>query len=104
LFLQAKSEFDLDVTSGVTPADDLRRQQATRIVYTILDQLSERDRTLLILFELERLPTAEIAAILTISENSVSVGLHRARDRFRKLLRQNFPDEAAGMDHDQSNR
>jgi RNA polymerase sigma-70 factor (ECF subfamily) len=97
LFLQAKTELELDVTPSETPADSLHRQQATRIVYSVLNKLSERDRTLLILFELERLPTSEIATILELTENNVSVSLHRARERFRKLLRLHFPDEAEGI-------
>jgi RNA polymerase sigma-70 factor (ECF subfamily) len=97
LFLQARAEFELDPPTSETPADELHRRQATQVVYTVLDRLSERDRTLLILFELERLPTAEIAVVLGISANSVSVGLHRARDRFRHLLRVNFPAEAESI-------
>jgi RNA polymerase sigma-70 factor, ECF subfamily len=97
LFLQAKTEFELDAQASETPADSLNRRQATRIVYAVLDKLSERDRTLLILFELERLPSSEIATILELTENNVSVSLHRARERFRKLLRLHFPDEAEGI-------
>ena len=97
LFLQARAEFELAPVASGSPADDLQRQHATRVVYAVLDRLSERDRTLLILFELERLATAEIAAIMRISENSVSVGLHRARARFRRVLGVNFPDEAESV-------
>jgi RNA polymerase sigma-70 factor (ECF subfamily) len=97
LFLQAKTEFELDAQPAETPADSLNRQQATRTVYAVLNKLSERDRTLLILFELERLPTSEIATILELTENNVSVSLHRARERFRKLLRLHFPDESQGI-------
>ena len=106
LFLQAKREFELELEarSPDTPAHELHRQHTSRVVYSVLDRLSERDRTLLILFELERLPGAEISAILGISENNVAVALHRARERFRRLLRQHFPDEAQGIDDDQSNR
>ena len=88
---------ELDAPASETPADSLQRQQATRIVYSVLNKLSERDRTLLILFELERLPTSEIATILELTENNVSVSLHRARKRFRKLLRLHHPDEAEGF-------
>jgi RNA polymerase sigma-70 factor (ECF subfamily) len=98
LSLQARVEFELAPATSETPADGLQRQQATRIVYAVLDRLSERDRTLLVSFELERLTTAEIADILRLSENSVSVGLHRARDRFRQALRANFPDETESLE------
>jgi RNA polymerase sigma-70 factor, ECF subfamily len=98
LFLQVKAELELDAQPFEAPAERLHRQQATRVVYAVLDRLSERDRTLLISFELERLSVAEIAAVLAMSENSVCVGLHRARERFRKLLRVHFPEHAEGID------
>jgi RNA polymerase sigma-70 factor (ECF subfamily) len=85
-----------------TPQDNLDRQRASNVVYGVLDRLSERDRTLLILFELERLSSQEISDILQISSNNVAVGLHRARARFRALLRKHFPEEAEGMDDGQS--
>ncbi len=98
LFLEARSAFELDTETPETPDENLQRAHATRVVYSVLEHLSERDRTLLILFELERLPTTEIATIFELSENNVSVSLHRARDRFRKLLRKYFPEEAQGME------
>ncbi|MEP7052889.1 MAG: sigma-70 family RNA polymerase sigma factor [Pseudomonadota bacterium] len=94
LFLKAKTAFELEFESADSPEKDLHRAHATHVVYTVLEQLSERDRTLLILFELERLPVSEIATIYELSENNVSVSLHRARDRFRNLLHKHFPEEA----------
>ena len=79
LFAQAQTQFDLDTEPAESPADHLMRQQATRIVYTVLEQLAERDRALLILFELENMPIARIAEIFRISDNNVAVSLHRAR-------------------------
>jgi RNA polymerase sigma-70 factor (ECF subfamily) len=97
LFLEAKIAFELDTETPATPDEDLHRAHATRVVYGVLEHLSERDRTLLILFELERLPTSEIATIYGTSENNVWVSLHRARARFRKLLHKHFPEAAQGM-------
>ena len=94
LFLQART--DLEPEAVETPAESLDKQRATRLVYSVLDALSERDRTLLILFELERLEIADIAAILAMNENSVAVALHRARERFRVQFRKRYPDEARG--------
>lgn len=93
LFLQASATFELDTEPATTPHDELRRKHATRVVYSVLEQLSERDRTLLVLFELEGLPTSEIAAIMSLTENNVSVSLHRARERFRAKLARTFPEE-----------
>ena len=104
LFAQAQTQFDLDTEPAESPADHLMRQQATRIVYTVLEQLAERDRALLILFELENMPIARIAEIFRISDNNVAVSLHRARARFRVAFQRQFPDEARGMNNGQAKR
>jgi len=104
LFAQAQAEFDLDTEPTESPADHLMRRQATQIVYTVLEQLAERDRALLILFELEGLPSAEIATILRLRENNVAVSLHRARARFRAQFRRLFPERAGGINHGQAKR
>lgn len=66
-----------------TPESVVRKRQAARMVYGALDRLSERDRTLIVSYELEALSVREIADILGISDNAVAVALHRARARFR---------------------
>jgi RNA polymerase sigma-70 factor (ECF subfamily) len=76
-----------------TPEVILARRRATHQVYRVLDRLSERDRTLILLFELEGLPAREIAAVIRTSENGVWVGLHRARSRFRKLYVELFASD-----------
>jgi RNA polymerase sigma-70 factor, ECF subfamily len=85
LFRRALPELQLERSSAETPLHGAEREQAARIVYSILDQLSERDRMLLIMFELEDLPIAQIGEVLAISENNAWVSLHRARARFRKI-------------------
>ena len=104
LFAQVQVQFDLDSEAAQSPADDLMRRQATHIVYTVLERLSERERALLILFELEGLPIAQVASILRLSENNVAVSLHRARERFRVRFQQQFPEEAQGLNHGQAKR
>ena len=78
---------------------DFERAEATRQVYAVLNELSERDRTMLILFELERLPGAEIAVILSLSEPNLWVALTRARARFRKIFERRFGDVDEGASH-----
>ncbi|HEY3254377.1 MAG TPA: sigma-70 family RNA polymerase sigma factor [Polyangiaceae bacterium] len=104
LFARARLEFDLESEPAESPADDLMRRQATQLVYSVLEQLTERDRALLILFELEALPIAEIAAIFRLSENNVAVSLHRARERFRARFCRQFPEEARGRNDGQAKR
>ena len=49
-------------------------------------KLSERDRQLITLCTMNKLPQKEVALILKCSETSVRVGLHRARERLMKLI------------------
>ena len=82
--------------------EDFERAEASRVVYAVLNDLRERDRTLLILFELERLSGAEIAEIVGLKEANVWVGLSRARVRFRKAFERRFgaATTSEGANHD----
>jgi len=89
LWRRAEPELQLEHEPGAPAAqEDFERAEAVRLVYSVLDELSERDRTLLILFELERLPGAEVSLILRVSEANVWVALTRARARFKKAFEQ----------------
>lgn len=73
-------------SAQATPGDALERDQEIRIVYRALDALAHRDRSLLILFELEGMPGQEIAALTGLRPETVWVRLHRARKRFLAAL------------------
>lgn len=60
----------------------LEKKEAAQLVYRILDQLDEKYRTTLILFELEGLTGPEIAAVTSTSLPNVWVRLMRARQQF----------------------
>jgi RNA polymerase sigma-70 factor (ECF subfamily) len=98
LWRRAEGELRTEQEPVETPLGAALREQATRSVYSILDTMSERDRTLLILFEIEGLSARRIASILEASENSVWVGLHRARERFRAAYEKRFEDGALGVE------
>lgn len=101
LWRRAEPELVLGQEGGAPPAaQDFDRAEAARTVYAVLDDLRQRDRTLLILFELERLPGAEIAEILGMNERSLWVNLSRARARFKQAFLHRFGDAAAeGAEH-----
>jgi RNA polymerase sigma-70 factor (ECF subfamily) len=93
--LWRRAEPELQLRHDVNPLgaeEDFDRAEAARTVYAVLNDLSERDRTLMILFELERLPGAEIAGIVGISEPNLWVALTRARARFKKAFVRRFGD------------
>ena len=70
------------------PLHDVERDEAARTVYRLLDQLPERDRQVLILFDLEELAADEVAALLEIKPANARLRLHRARARFLRAHRQ----------------
>jgi RNA polymerase sigma-70 factor, ECF subfamily len=70
------------VSEWANPLQELEVRQATETVYRVLDRLRERDRTILVLFEIERLSGEEIAALEQTSLNNVWSRIHRARARF----------------------
>jgi len=66
-----------------TPEEELQGRELGRLLYELLERLSERDRTLLILHELEGLRGPELATVAGLSEKALWVALHRARSRLR---------------------
>lgn len=85
LWRRAEPEMQ-DDAEATRQGGEFERAESARMVYEVLQELRERDRTLLILFELEHLPGAEIAKILDMPEGAVWVALSRARARFRTVF------------------
>ena len=81
-------EADHVASSRPTPVDEVERREAESLVYRALDRLPEKQRTLVVLFEIEGCSGEEIAERTGTSVNAVWVGLHRARARFLKALQE----------------
>lgn len=65
-----------------TPAEALERERAVEEVYRVLDRMPERQRRVLVLFEIEGMSTQEIAELIDAPVGTVRVWLFRARARF----------------------
>jgi RNA polymerase sigma-70 factor (ECF subfamily) len=73
--------------SWAEPADEqLSRAEVAASVRKAIDELPESFRTVLILRDIEEVPTAEAAALLHTTPNAVKLRLHRARMALRTLL------------------
>jgi RNA polymerase sigma-70 factor, ECF subfamily len=69
-----------------TPIEAVEQRQAIERIYRVLDGMSERYRTLIVLFEIERLSGEQIAELTGIRAGTVWVVLHRARTQFEQRL------------------
>jgi RNA polymerase sigma-70 factor (ECF subfamily) len=86
-----KGASPIEPVRGPSALDRLITNDTCAEVYGILDQLPERHRRVLILFELEGLSTHEIAALIGVPLPTVRVWLFRARARFATLGRALWP-------------
>jgi RNA polymerase sigma-70 factor (ECF subfamily) len=77
------AEPEVATTHGLDAAEPAHIRKVRRA----LEQMPTADRELLYLFNVDRFPTAEIAAMLGTSPGAVRVRLSRARDRFRSSYR-----------------
>ena len=77
---------------GSSPSRHLLRQELRERVQEALHHLSERDREVLVLRYLEQLATADIAAVLGLTEGAVKVRHLRALERLRTLLEDAFEE------------
>jgi RNA polymerase sigma-70 factor (ECF subfamily) len=74
------------VTSSTSPTQRALRQELRERVRQALGRLSERDREVLVLRNLERLSVADTAEVLRISAGAVKVRHMRALERLQALL------------------
>jgi RNA polymerase sigma-70 factor (ECF subfamily) len=78
-------------TSHWTSANELIEQRETReSVRAAIEQLPESYRVVLLLRDIEELDTAETAAVLDLTPNTVKIRLHRGRQALAKLLEPTF--------------
>jgi RNA polymerase sigma-70 factor (ECF subfamily) len=74
------------VASGTSPSGRLARKELQARVRTALDQLSPRDREVLVLMYLEQLSPREVGEVLGLGEKAVSMRHLRALQRLKPLL------------------
>lgn len=71
-----------------TPYDHLVEKEQWQLLHRLIEELPERQRTIIHLRDVEGMSYKEIAALLQQSEEQVKVNLHRARQK----LKQRFMD------------
>lgn len=89
---EGASSADPGSSRAISPHARLETQEISEITRTVLDELPEIFRTVLILREFESLPYQEIADVLDISIGTVESRLFRARARFKDKLMAMYPE------------
>ncbi len=69
-----------------TPLEELEKRERRTQFYQALDALNERQRRVLVLFELEEMSIADVSALTGLRAGNVRVLLHRARAAFLKRM------------------
>jgi RNA polymerase sigma-70 factor (ECF subfamily) len=84
--------------SGPTPLEELERFRRDQRLYRTLDQLPEKYRTVLVLFDLDGLSGEEVVALTGRKVSTLRVWLFRAREMFLDRFRANEAEhkEASG--------
>jgi RNA polymerase sigma-70 factor, ECF subfamily len=75
----------LDDYESMSVEDGLVNVNESILINHCLSKLSEKDRTLIILRDINGFGYKELAAILECSEGQVKIGLFRARQRFKEV-------------------
>ncbi len=70
------------------PTEHVEQRENRERVHRILDRMSDRSRTVLVLFEWEQLSGEEIAERLGAKVSTVWVWLHRARAEFLRTMKE----------------
>ena len=95
---------DLDLIDAASSSDDPHREleqtDARRRVLKALRQLPERQRTAVVMFDLEGYDHADIAKILNIAVGTSRANLHHGRQALRRILRGSDESSAGEREHD----
>lgn len=62
------------------------QSDAVSIIYTMIDSLPEMQRTIVRMKDVEDMDISEIAEIMQITENAVTVNLSRGRKKLREMI------------------
>jgi RNA polymerase sigma-70 factor, ECF subfamily len=83
------NEEDQDAWTGEKPHSleaQVIREEMNACIRSVVDQLPENYRTVIVLSELEGLPDQEMAEVLGLSLEAAKIRLHRARTRLKEDL------------------
>lgn len=79
-------DFDALATSAESPARELERAEAARMLHAILDSMDEEKREVFVLSELEQLSIPDAAEALSVNVNTAYARLRAAKQIFESAV------------------
>jgi RNA polymerase sigma-70 factor (ECF subfamily) len=70
----------------------LENQEEAKILFQVIDSLSENQKTAFILTQIEDLPQQEVAEIMKITRKAVESLVQRAKANLKKELEKKYPN------------
>lgn len=94
-YIRKNGNIDEDISNyNLADSNDAFSEANEKMLITeILFKLSEEERTLILLRDLNGFTYSEISDILSFTEGQVKIGLHRARKKFRSLYNNEWREE-----------
>lgn len=92
--LRSHDPIPVGAAGGTDPARELERSRARERVLRALEELPERQRLAVVLYDLEGYEHREIAEILEIAAGTSRANLHHGRKALREILGRDEPEEA----------
>lgn len=102
--LRSHSELTETHASGENPGRELERNMARERVLDALERLPERQRTAVLMYDLEGYDHADIAEILDIAVGTSRANLHHGRQALRRVLEERAPESAERDERDDDER
>ncbi len=84
-------------TPPASPRESAQRNDMRRCVNEAVATLPPRQRSAIVLFELEHQPISEIARMLECSEGTVKFNLHEGRKKLRVILTETLADDVTSV-------
>ena len=75
-----------EMPDALTPENEFERDEQLRLVHRLINELPEKQRTIIQLRDIEGKSYKEIAEVLDVTEEQVKVNLFRARQRIRTKI------------------
>jgi RNA polymerase sigma-70 factor (ECF subfamily) len=92
LFSKESGEIIIEPVDFVHPGVKMENSEDAKLLFRVMDELTENQKTVFILTQIDGLPQQEVADIMKVSRKSVESLLQRAKATMRIKLEKFYPE------------